>query len=255
MLKAVVLFCLLALISTYVSADDAVKEDGRIVNGQAIDISQAAHTVQLKLLYGGLFCGGTLVAPQYVVTAAHCFDTQSAEYTRVVAGATTNPGTGQERRVIGIMKPQGYTSTNMNNDIAILKLESPMILGSTVKTVPLCSQPLAPGSPLLITGWGSMQTGGYNSDYLRGIVIPSISHDQCVTSHRNTRTPVTNAMFCAHGPSKDSCQGDSGGPAVYNGQLCGVVSWGVGCAAGHPGVYTDVYALRSFIVDSIRRMQ
>jgi len=98
----------------------------------------------------------------------------------------------------------------------------------------------------IVSGWGTLQTGGSQPDVLHHVTLHTISLDACRATY-GTST-ITDFMLCAMTQGKDSCQGDSGGPLVtlpaggaYT--QIGVVSWGAGCADGnpqYPGVYVDV---------------
>lgn len=104
------------------------------------------------------------------------------------------------------------------------------------------------GSFAVISGWGKVQEGGSLSNNLRSVRLPIIDHAHCNKLYGGA---ITDRMICAGivpDGGKDACQGDSGGPMVYNNELVGVTSWGIGCARPNfPGIYTNVYALMEFI--------
>ena len=240
----------------------------RIVGGVESTPTQWPSIVSLKYkgYIDGHFCGASLIAKQWVVTAAHCmFDEQdlpriASEISATVgeydlSSSPVTPATDIEL----ILTHRDYDSNRQINDIALLKLATP-VENDTVAIIelPLTVALIADQYPATVLGWGS--TVGYASsqppttdypDILNEVEVPLNTDQQCTTS---LGTNYTAEMLCAGLPEggKDACQGDSGGPLMvntnYGWQQLGIVSWGFGCAAENsPGVYTRLALYANWI--------
>ena len=227
---------------------NGTESSARIVNGTTTNIKNAKFTVYLRQS-GKFICGGSLVTAQHVITAAHCVKNVNPLQLTVVGGATYLSETGVRRGVSKIITPKEYNSRTYHTDIAVLKLSGDM-KGNNIETIELCKANWKLGDSIVVYGWGALsEHNNQESNQLRTVRVPLVTRKKCSEMYKRDGSSITNTMFCAGDlKGKDSCSGDSGGPAIFQNQLCGVVSWGVGCArANFPGVYTSIKAVRNFI--------
>lgn len=248
------------------------EDDTRIVGGD--DAEPGQYPWQAGIWYTDVsgeqtekpFCGGTLLTPNVVVTAAHCFpdNTDPASH-QVRLGdlkvATVDEG---ERIMVvkNIIKHPGYVEEIYLNDIALVILtEAVDELTPHLKPACIPETNELPSS-CWISGWGATAEEGATAGHLQHVTVPIVDNAVCDNTYKalfeDDNQVITENMRCAgyEAGKKDACQGDSGGPLScdYDGKfhLSGVVSWGQGCArAKSYGVYTNVYNYLDWIRTNI----
>jgi trypsin len=213
-----------------------------IVGGWSAPAARYPWIASLWVSYTDIRCGGVLIAPNWVLTAAHC-----PEPFFVGIGPTSSTQIAISDR---IQHPE-YDKTAAMNDVALLRLSS------AASATPLALN-LDPGFPYAIdlasatiakanasaAGWGATVEGGSFTFGLREVDLPVVTRASCQAALSDTGRLILDSHLCAGLSSggRDTCNRDSGGPLIARsfGQdvLVGITSWGVGCArAGRPGVY------------------
>eukprot|EP00984_Skeletonema_dohrnii_P002303 scaffold798_cov142-Skeletonema_dohrnii-CCMP3373.AAC.8 len=235
------------------SDDGGAEASTRIIGGTYAVEDRFSFAVSLQT--SGHFCGGSLIAKDMVLSAAHCaYDGGTPNYDAVIKQHDHSEWWDQDLDRVDAAREYihpDYSENTNNFDVMVVKLARPTSANvATVKLNSSNSKPF-PNASVSVVGWGVTQTG-YTSDELKEVEVKAVSQASCRSSYGfNT---ITDTMLCAADPNEDSCQGDSGGPLFLKGENAsedeqvGIVSWGYGCAdSNYPGVYVRVSAVHDFI--------
>ncbi|MEV8526481.1 serine protease [Streptomyces sp. NPDC052000] len=236
--------------------------DSVVIGGQPVRIADSPWIVAVSSRdrFGGTragqFCGGAVVSPTKVLTAAHCLrrdvlgvDVAQLRDLKVIAGRTELRSTaGQEVAVSATWVNPGYDPVTNAGDLAVLTLAAPLPAGYAITPAPSGAPEYQAGTRATVYGWGDTTGRGSYPTALRASHVSVLDDGVCERAYppNSDGTYVRSTMLCAGDPEggHDACQGDSGGPLVAGGRLIGLVSWGIGCGqAENPGVYTRVSAV------------
>ena len=240
----------------------------RIVGGK--DALPNSWPWQVELLINGTqhWCGGSIIHPRWISTAAHCVHrSTSSGRTEIRLGEHNSKKLEGYEEIIQsdrvLIHPGYVQATNFtpgDYDFALLRLERPATFYKRVGAVCLPDEDTTIGDDdgrnCFVTGWGHTIEQGKYSDVLQENRVPMVSKEVCNQNASYDGT-ITERFICAGYEKANACQGDSGGPLVCQDGagkwvLIGVVSWGIGCARPYKyGVYSDVRRFLSFIESSL----
>ncbi|XP_069947479.1 uncharacterized protein [Cherax quadricarinatus] len=231
----------------------------RIIGGRTAQPGEWPWQVVILNRYHEAFCGGTLVASRWVLTAAHCV--RRKLYVRLGEhDLAIREGPEIEYKVARTEIHPQYDSTTVDNDVALLQLPEAVASGPYI--APACLPDQGAGLPVgdtcTIIGWGKERnTHIFGTDVLHEAeVVPIIASDVCESVYEDYY--ITSNMFCA-GYRKgriDSCAGDSGGPLLCHRYgkwyIYGITSFGEGCGKrGKFGIYARVSNYRLWVQNVI----
>ncbi|CAN7979549.1 unnamed protein product, partial [Ixodes pacificus] len=232
------------------------RSNERIVGGYQAKVGELPWQVSLQR-NGYHFCGGSIISPSIVITAAHCVrSSRSRAYRRVLVRRPFRGvrSEGIQFLVTTIRRHKDFGKNGLMNDIALLKLVEPFDFNKSEGYVaPIClpkPTDVLEGS-IVTSGWGRTRERGKTSQELMAVSVPLGSDLFCTYQYSRLITLSSiynwNSMFCAGAllGGRGSCKGDSGGPATQTRKgitvLVGLVSFGRGCARiANAGVYTKV---------------
>ena len=248
-------------------ANDTKLGNERIVGGEKTTI--ALNPWQVALVWAqstnnvkAQFCGGSIISPEWVVTAAHCIDQRKGpEVIEILSGTDSLASGGVRSKVSFYRVHESYRSEGQGDekrpeyDIALIKIDpnSNKLAGTAIAGIAAAEEGALSTARVSVTGWGVTERRYQATILLQYVEIPYVDNGIC-NMKRSYDGEVTDRMLCAGEPKggKDTCRGDSGGPATTQigavRRLVGIASWGVGC--GEPdmyGVYTRVSYFREWI--------
>ncbi|NXE38733.1 PROC protein, partial [Ptilorrhoa leucosticta] len=223
----------------------------RLIDGTVGRRGGSPWQIMLQNTEGKFLCGGVLIHPAWVLTAAHCLEEQKGFRVKLGKFRFRPEADEQTIWVDKWVTHENYTKKTSDNDIAMLHLAEHVMYYKYALPICLPTRNLAEqeltrsGKQVVVTGWGS--TSEHNNSYaasLRYIEISIVPRNECTQA---MSFHISDNMLCAGslGDRKDSCSGDSGGPMFTRYKdtwfLVGLVSWGEGCGRrGKFGVYTKV---------------
>ncbi|XP_053680074.1 trypsin-1-like [Anopheles nili] len=249
----------------------AAKPSYRIVGGQEAQPHEFPYQISLQWNFNQEgddpfhFCGGSLIAERFVLTAGHCVPSEISPdgFPEAVAGEhdfSQYDASVQRRRIVEMFVHEDYAGGVGPNDIAVFRVETAFHLNRNVQLVNLPRSGAIPTGMCTISGWGSTSFTPFPSypDILMKTAIPVMDLDLCRSIYVTNLIEDSNICAGTMEGSSSVCSGDSGGPLVQRDDdssitQVGIVSWGGIPCGGYrnPGVFVRVSYFIDWINDKI----
>lgn len=266
-IRSALTLALLAL--TFAFASTAQADPSADVIG-GTDVTHSQYTTTYPFMVGLMaaqdpnaqFCGGTLIAPQWVMTAAHCYaPEEGADPAYIRIGSEDRLGAGSYVPVVGHIIHPNWDPNYLSNDIMLLRLAYAPSPATPAVRATAIDDPLA-GNLATLIGWGLTMPGddANSSRILKLATLDVIDQTECEQEWAGLEGVdfVSSKQLCAihydeGGGARQACNGDSGGPLLFANKVVGIVSFGyAGCWDYAPNVFTRVSAYNAWI-DSARQ--
>ncbi|KAL4419228.1 hypothetical protein ABPG77_010670 [Micractinium sp. CCAP 211/92] len=183
----------------------------RIVGGTAAPTNRYPYFASLRDSSGNHFCGATLIAPNVLVTAAHCVaggGSRALPQVHIGRSFLTAPEAGYDvRQATRVAVHPAYNASNSQNDIAVVLLDAPSSKATLALPSSSTTSALADGTPVVAIGFGTTSEGAlYLSDSLQHVTVSYIAYSRCRTLYGGGQ--LQPGMLCAGvlDGGKDTCQ-------------------------------------------------
>ncbi|XP_053661097.1 chymotrypsin-2-like [Anopheles marshallii] len=224
---------------------------GRIVGGSYARDGDFPYQASFRTGDGMHICGGAVLNQQWVITAGSCMAGRTTSDTRVIVGAYRLSQGGFNMGLRRIIIHPNFASETLANDVAVVRVSSPIVFSDAVQGVQLGSYYINVAYGALVSGWGRMEFSNPQfPDNLQYIAVNVISQLECrarFVAPYDAR--IYDSTLCSSSPiGQGTCLGDAGSPLVHGAELHGIVSWGIPCGEGYPDVYARVASHRGWIL-------
>lgn len=190
--------------------------DGKIVGGTPVNIADFPYQVSLQS-YGSHICGGSIILPKYILTAAHCTNGVLVPVVSISirAGSSTREMGGSVHAVLRIIQHPQWDSGTNDIDISIVELLLTFFMGANVQPVLVATSgsTIDPGENVWVSGWGALISGGSFPNQLQAVEVQIIDQATCRLAFADSSDSsfITDNMICAsvNGGGKGFCEGNN----------------------------------------------
>lgn len=238
----------------YISNDTADHSKEKIIGGHVVDIKSYPYQVSI-MLFGSHYCGGSIITPFHILTAAHCIERYPhIKYYQVRSGSSYSIRGGVVSKVSQLISHEDYEHEDdpeyVVNDIAILVLDKPLTYNEATQNITLISRPTEEGEEAYVSGWGRTRKNvPGQSKTLKALRLNVTKDALCMYSD------LSEKKICGVSGNTDSaCNGDSGGPLAVQGYLAGIASTNPSQGCGNLDeitVFTSVWHHKNWIEKQI----
>lgn len=249
---------ILLLAAAFISLTFNATHGEEIINGKKAKKNSLQYMASVQSR-GKHICGGFLISPSYVLTAAHCFQSNLS----VVLGTQNIDAKRNELRRYAVKSMHIHPSYKENpwygSDIMLLKFSGKVNLNKDLKVIKISSNQkrVKPNTKCQVAGWGKTETQNTVND-LMVTDVSTIDITVCKKQWNKEKVELPAKILCAggYGTKSGACQGDSGGPLVCSGLAVGIVSFNLKKNCNYPNVpnvYTEISAYADWINKVIKR--
>ncbi|KAK4872823.1 hypothetical protein RN001_014852 [Aquatica leii] len=226
-------------------AETLANPSNKIIGGFAATEGQFPHQVSIRKVTNVHLCGGSIISPNWVLTAASC--TTGADNIVVIVGTIYLSSTGRIHTVSERIRHEAFDMNTKQNDIALLRLLTSIFFSDYVKSIRLANAEPYDYADCQIAGWGvkTNPPAAYPNQlqYTNTLKFPLGTCMGLLFGR-----PVFSTNLCTMQEYVEgTCDGDAGGALICNNEQVGISSWQGSCETVLPSVYTNVASYRSWI--------